>query len=372
MVKSVFKALSCALLLTVAMGCSRSSGSTADRVQVEFNNSLNSLEKVTKSVEFIPLETDGAHLLGSTVDLNVVDGSYIVTDYLNGNIFRYSRDGRFLNSIGRRGNGPEEYVHINDVQICGNDLYVFSVPSKIQRFSLEGELLDTQTPENLDLGSMSWITDEGILTYYGYGSGRESRFSLLSDKARTDYYPSAEKVMNYTPTEQIFSESGDSVFVVDSYSDIVKVYAGREMKDGPSFDFGKYTIPQTFYEYDDAFSAMESILGSEFAMLGRYVCDGDRRLVTVHLQDQDGAMTNYCGLFLSGRWDWFLAGKEGSDVLSKAFQNLKDGVLYCLLDPALLSTFPSSLKSLAQNPEVLESVSEEDNYILAKITLKVN
>lgn len=352
------------------MGCSRSSGSSAGRISVDFNNSLAPLAKVVKSVEFIPLENDDDHLLGSTVGLDVVADSYIVTDYLNGSIFRYSLDGRFLNSVGRRGNGPEEYVHINDVQVCGADLYVFSAPSKVQRFSLEGELLDTRTSG--DLGSMSWITDDGVLTYYGYGSGRESRFSLLSGNARTDYYPSSEKVMNYTPTEQIFSESGDSVFVVDSYSDIVKVYTGRKMQDGPSFDFGKYSIPQSFYEYDDAFSAMDSILGGEFAMLGRYVCDGVRRLVTIHLQDQTGVMTNYCGLFLDGRWNWFLAGKEGSDALSKAFQTLKDGVLYCLLDPALMSTFPSSLKSLAMNPEALESTSDGDNYILAKITLKFN
>lgn len=370
MVKGVLKALPLALLLTVAIGCSRSTGSAYDHVRVDFNNSINPLAKVVKSVELIPLEDDRVHLLGSTLDLNVVsDGTCIVTDYLNGNIFRYSPDGRFLNNIGRRGNGPDEYVHINDVQFRSSYLYVFSAPSKIQRFSLEGEMLDSNASGSLDLGAMSWITDDGILTYYGYGSGREGRFSLLSDKVRTDYYPSAEKVMNYTPTERIFSESGDSVFVVDSYSDVVKVYAGSDMKDGPGFDFGEYSIPRTFYEYDDPFSAMDSILGSEFAMLGRYVCDGDRRLVTIHLQDSAGVVTNYCGLFLAGRWNWFLAGKEGSDVMSKAFQDLKDGVLYCLLDPALISTFPSSLKSLVQNPEVLKSTSEEDNYIVAKLNL---
>ena len=221
------------LSILLIMSCSESRDSITAKVPVEFGNTVNPLAEVVKSVEIVPLEADDEHLLGSSVDLNVTEDSYIVTDYLNGNIFRYSHDGRFLNNIGHRGNGPEEYVHINDVQYRDSTLYVFSVPSRIQRFSLSGSMLDLKSLNELDLGAMSWITDEGVLTYYGYGSGRETRFSLLSDETRVDFFPSKEKVMNYTPTVQIFSESGDSVFVVDSYSDIIKVYSKGLMSDGP-------------------------------------------------------------------------------------------------------------------------------------------
>lgn len=357
------------LLSTVLMiGCSESGDSITAKIPVEFNNTLNPLVSIVKSVEFIPLETDGEHLLGSSVDLNVTEDSYIVTDYLNGNIFRYSHDGRFLNNIGQRGNGPEEYVQINDVQYRDSTIYVFSVPSRIQRFSLSGSMLDSKTLSESALGAMSWITDEGVLTYYGYGSGRESRFSLLSDETKEDFFPSKENVMNYTPSAQIFSESGDSVFVVDSYSDIIKVYNKGLMFDGPCFDFGKYAIPGSFYEYDDSFAAMDHLFGSEFAMVSQYLCDGDMRLVIIALQRQ-ATQSNYCGLYVDGQWRWFKAGEVGQDVLANAFRQIKDGTVFCLLDPSMMSTLPTAFRKKATNPEALEVIGEEDNYVLAKLNL---
>ncbi len=356
------------LPVVVAIGCSGGREETNESIRVDFVNSIDPLTKAVKSIEFVPLETDGEHLLGTTIDLTIVEDSYILTDYLNGNVFRYSLNGRFVNKIGQRGNGPEEYVHINDVQYRDSVIYVFSVPSKIQHFTLDGEMIDSKILNETDLGTMSWATDDGILSYYGYGTGKKGRFALLSENSLTEYYPSDEKVLNYTPSAQIFSELKDSVYAVDSYSDIIKVYSNGTMIDGPRFDFGKYSIPQSFYEYDDSFMAMESLLGRDFAMINRYICDEDRRFVSFSLQKQTEAYT-YCGLYVRNQWCWFLAGKVGADVMSNAFQTVKDGVLYCLLDPALMNTLPVSLKKLAINAEVLDNLSVDDNYIIAKLNL---
>lgn len=81
------------LSILLIMSCSESRDSITAKVPVEFGNTVNPLAEVVKSVEIVPLEADDEHLLGSSVDLNVTEDSYIVTDYLNGNIFRYSHDG---------------------------------------------------------------------------------------------------------------------------------------------------------------------------------------------------------------------------------------------------------------------------------------
>lgn len=355
--------------LLLAVGCGRTAAPVSERIQVEFNNSINPLANVVESVILVPLETDSEHLIGSMADIIVTDDSYVVIDGQNGNIFRYTLDGRFLNAIGRRGNGPEEYVHINDVQYRDSSLYVYSVPSKIQHFSLDGTMLGARTFDDQELGVMSWLTPDGVLTYYGYGSGREGRFALLSGDSPKFFYPSDEKVMNLTPAAQIFSASGDSVFVVDSYSDVVKLYRSGQMYDGPSFDFGKYAIPGSFFEQDDSFLAMDSLLGSEFATISQYLCDGESRLLLFNVQ-KGMDLNSYGGLFTGANWIWFGIGKFGENVLAGAFHQLRDGVLYCLLDPSLISGYPSSLKAVTVNPDVLDSIREESNYIIAKIQLK--
>ena len=77
----------------------------------------------------------------------------------------------------------------------------------------------------------------------------------------------------------------------------------------------------------------------------------------------EGVLTYY------GYGAGFSAGKPGQDVFAGSFKEMKDGIIYCLLEPATISTFPSSLKKRLSNPEILNSISEEDNRVIAKLYL---
>lgn len=155
----------------MAIGCTGHKVNADGNVAVEFYNTINPLAENISSIELIPLETDSEHLVGGVTDLTIAGDSYIVMDLINNNIFRYSADGKFLGRIGQKGNEPEEYIRINDIQYHDGNLCVFSTPSKLQRFSLDGNMIDSKIFPEMDLGSMSWLTDEGVLTYYGYEAG---------------------------------------------------------------------------------------------------------------------------------------------------------------------------------------------------------
>lgn len=100
----------------MAIGCTGHKVNADGNVAVEFNNTINPLAENISSIELIPLETDSEHLVGGVTDLTIAGDSYIVMDLINNNIFRYSADGKFLGRIGQKGNGPEEYIRINDIQ----------------------------------------------------------------------------------------------------------------------------------------------------------------------------------------------------------------------------------------------------------------
>lgn len=78
---------------------------------------------------------------------------------------------------------------------------------------------------------------------------------------------------------------------------------------------------------------------------------------------------SYYGLLSGGDWHWFSAGKPGQDVFAGSFKEMKDGIIYCLLEPATISTFPSSLKKRLSNPEILNNINEEGNRVIAKLYL---
>ena len=110
-------------LLCIVCGCGKQDN---DVVSFREASSLDALIEHSSSVELIPLQTDGEHLLGSPVLLNVFDGGFVLSDIINNNIYRYSTDGSFLNRIGYEGRGPGEYTNVKSVQIIDQDVLVFS------------------------------------------------------------------------------------------------------------------------------------------------------------------------------------------------------------------------------------------------------
>ena len=58
-------------------------------------------------------------------------------------------------------------------------------------------------------------------------------------------------------------------------------------------------------------------------------------------------------------------------VFAESIKAIDEKTFYCLLDLTLLaSQWDDKLKSLTTNPEVADAVSDADNYVIAKITLK--
>lgn len=123
----------------MAIGCTGHKVNADGNVAVEFNNTINPLAENISSIELIPLETDSEHLVGGVTDLAIAGDSYIVMDLINNNIFRYSADGKFLGCIGQKGNGPEEYIRINDIQYRDGNLCVFSTPFETSKILIGRE-----------------------------------------------------------------------------------------------------------------------------------------------------------------------------------------------------------------------------------------
>lgn len=62
-------------------------------------------------VHYVPLEETRNSIVGEVSQLEITkDGDYVVFDSNSGAIFRFASDGRFLNNIGFRGAGENEYI----------------------------------------------------------------------------------------------------------------------------------------------------------------------------------------------------------------------------------------------------------------------
>ena len=75
------------------------------------------ISEYASSIEYIPLETSDDCLIGDEFSLIVASQDIFVHEFSDQKIYRFDRNGKFLNSIGKKGQGPGEYVSIYSIYV---------------------------------------------------------------------------------------------------------------------------------------------------------------------------------------------------------------------------------------------------------------
>lgn len=74
------------------------------------------------------------------------DGRIVVADGGSSQLRFFDADGQFLRTAGGEGQGPGEFEYLFDLRHCVSDyLYAFELPWEANRFTLDGEFVDTFT-----------------------------------------------------------------------------------------------------------------------------------------------------------------------------------------------------------------------------------
>ena len=68
------------------------------------------LSEAVRELCIVPLETTAECLVGNVQSIQIMGDDIFVLDLQSG-ILRFSKDGKFLNKIGTRGQGPGEYLY---------------------------------------------------------------------------------------------------------------------------------------------------------------------------------------------------------------------------------------------------------------------
>lgn len=96
-------------------------------------------DSVFSHIEFVPLETHDDCFITKVWQVEVNDSLLFVNDSRQ-RILVFARDGKFKYQIGRRGNGPDEYMEIRDMLLHGDTLEVLDF-KKIECYDISGKHL---------------------------------------------------------------------------------------------------------------------------------------------------------------------------------------------------------------------------------------
>jgi len=179
----------------------------------------------------------------SDVTVNGKGDIYVADSRLN-EIRKFNKDGEYLLSLGRKGQGPGEFQSVNIVSVNSHDeLIAFdAMLRRISIFSDNGELTKTTKELIKDL----WIvpfkifsTDDTYVVFGRLGNSLKLFHEFNQDWNITESYIDYEPIDNkefeeihllFNPDNCFFQNNGDILYTKYFYDNQILIYRNRELK----------------------------------------------------------------------------------------------------------------------------------------------
>ena len=141
------------------------------------------LSEIADSVTYIRLETTDEGLVrGFKPSLMRCTSKYFIFGEFQ-NVIQFTRDGKFVRNIGRRGQGPGEYNYIMQVDVDekAGKVYVLSTGRRFNVYDLEtGKHLQSGKLANVETSSFLTQDDSTVVSYVENSNGQQKTMIYVS------------------------------------------------------------------------------------------------------------------------------------------------------------------------------------------------
>jgi hypothetical protein len=253
-------------VISIVSGCGRNSTVHKNMnyitIAVDAEKSLNgiNMSEIFSAVEYIPLETGDNNLIGEINQIVIFkDRIYISDTYQTQSVFCYSMEGKFLYKLDKKGQGPDEYIKLNGIDIDRDKerLLIYSSENKILEYDMDGNFIESY---KIDIWANSFsCTGNNRTIFYGdyttntqYEKKQKTPNLFVMEKNKvihTDlYFPSKINIGALTSNFNCFSNNGNgTVSLLDAYNDTIYHVTADSVKRAYYLDFGKKKKGNDFY-----------------------------------------------------------------------------------------------------------------------------
>lgn len=247
----------CSLLFVlIIVACSRKVNNDNLVISLKPNNAKPiDLKEWCKSIELVQLETSPKSLIASCHKIIEHDGRYYILDLDQRAVFVFSKQGQFVFSTKDLiGKGPNEYASLVDfnINLFNDEIEILDAPSrKIKMYNLDGSFNRAilLAPELLPLGHFKPITKDTYVFYTKGGQQRDESLLFYSLKMKkiiqktgklpdnVHFLPTTMNVPFHQINEHVYFNytfPSNSIYLIDKKQfDIIKIL---------ELDFGEYNF----------------------------------------------------------------------------------------------------------------------------------
>lgn len=227
------------------------------------NNNLNStiidVEKKPdgaieyESVTMTPIETIDDGLLGQDLKIRFTDSNIYIADAAHGCIFKYDKEGQFINRIGSKGKGPQEYLSLTDFRVKNDTVEIMScvgdTTTNILRYYSNGEFI-SQSNYDVIAGAFDRLGVDYLFLKNYIKNDREYRLMLINKDGKVlNEFISNNPSIDLSIVEN-FSKSDSFLFYKEAFDNNIYTIEPDSAIVKYTVDFGKFSIPESVFSGD--------------------------------------------------------------------------------------------------------------------------
>lgn len=239
------------LLLGFCASCSKQikdNNSNIFTIPVNIKEDVLVLSKIADSIRYIPLSND---ILLRDINTLKVDkqGAFYITDSKGDGIFKFDKSGNFIRQISSRGQGPEEYINISDIDLYQDQISFCNGANSILYFDLEGNFLKRKKlPDN-------WIftVSSGDTIY---GSNCRTLTTIIGEKEEVYSFDTPEETLLSMHSTH-FTRNGSQIYWEDLFNDTIYNINKGIPSPFVYIDFGEMKLPEDIIRNNEIYSNNE-------------------------------------------------------------------------------------------------------------------
>lgn len=242
------------------------------------------LDKVTstsffsqmKNIELIPLETNDFCVFGIAHIMKVNKEYIAIVDQVSQEILLFTEKGQFVRKINKTGQGPEEYIRVDDFCFHPEKDHLFildGIQNKILEYTVDGTFVAAKkltlpiSPKRLAyFSNHPFVVDKGIP--FDQEEFEYSMFTLSEDLVIKKKLSPYEKASHFVLSpRQTIQQVGSQLFYLPVYSQTIFELSDNELIGLYSYSFGENDMNKDFlldYSLNNPFDLLNKLESSAY------------------------------------------------------------------------------------------------------------
>lgn len=323
---------------------------------------------IFSNVRYVPLETKEDVLISRITKLQVANnGDFLIFDDISGSILRFNSNGKFLNHIGYRGSGNNEYIYPTDMLYdkYENQVIVFdNGKHDLMYFSLNGKLLKkTKLPWVISVFGI--IDNNRLAVYMNYDedlSNKEKGYNFriidFDGNVIKEFAPFTKEQVGFsTECRSTFSYYKDELLCMKPFSSLVFTLTQDSIIPKYNLSFGEDRVPKEWLGTDKFYENLRKyeniVFCSKFFESNNYIIMNlvRNKVLSLCVVRKDKMDKTYVGNVTINDLYGFVGGVSVCEV--------SNNNIYFSVDPSSFDAYRDIINKYPLNTNIANELAQE-------------